>query len=94
MQPSDRDLPASGDIIPFPAETPKSKGLLTTTIAALVAVTVLHDESISAEDKLLELIESSGEAEVMDSSEALDLLDEPVFVGEGKDLPKPVNDNF
>lgn len=94
MQPSDRDLPDNPDIIPFPARNPESKGLLTTTIAALVAVTVLHDESISAEDKLLELIESSGEAEVMDSAEALDLLEEPVFVGEGLELPKPVNDNF
>ena len=94
MQPSDRDLPDKADIIPFPVRNPGSKGLLTTTIAALVAVTVLHDESISAEDKLLELIESSGEAEVMDSAEALDLLEEPVFVGEGLELPKPVNDNF
>ena len=94
MQPSDRDLLDNADIIPFPIRNPESKGLLTTTIAALVAVTVLHDESISAEDKLLELIESSGEAEVMDSAEALDLLEEPVFVGEGLELPKPVNDNF
>ena len=94
MQPSDRDLPARGDIIPFPVDTPKSKGLLTTTIAALIAVTVVHDESVSAEDKLLELIESSGEAEVMDSQEALELLKEPVFVDGGQDLPKPVNDNF
>jgi len=94
MQPSDRDLPDNGDIIPFPVRHSESKGLLTTTIAALVAVTVLHDESISAEDKLLELIESSGEAEVMDSAEALDLLEEPVFVGEGQELPKPANDNF
>ena len=94
MQPSDRDLPDNADIIPFHIRNPESKGLLTTSIAALVAVTVLHDESISAEDKLLELIESSGEAEVMDSAEALNLLEEPVFVGEGLELPKPVNDNF
>ncbi|MGB2440232.1 MAG: hypothetical protein ACPIA8_04730, partial [Candidatus Puniceispirillaceae bacterium] len=71
-----------------------STGLLTTTIAALVAVTVLHDEHISAEDKLLELIEFSGEAEVMDSAEALDLLEEPVFIGEHQEAPKPANDNF
>jgi len=94
MQPSDRDLPARADIIPFPARHPKSTGLLTTTIAALVAVTVLHDEHISAEDKLLELIEFSGEAEVMDSAEALDLLEEPVFIGEHQEAPKPANDNF
>ena len=94
MQPSDRDLPARGDIIPFPVDTSKSKGLLTTTIAALVAVTIVHDESVSAEDKLLELIESSGEAEVMDSQEAFDLLEEPVFVDGGQNLPEPVNDNY
>ena len=94
MQPSDRDLPARGDIIPFPVDTSKSKGLLTTTIAALVAVTIAHDESVTAEDKLLELIESSGEAEVMDSQEALDLLEEPVFVDGGQNLPKPANDNY
>jgi hypothetical protein len=54
----------------------------------------VHDESVTAEDKLLELIESSGEAEVMDSQEALDLLEEPVFVDGGQNLPKPVNDNY
>lgn len=94
MHPSDRDLHARGELIPFPAHHLKSKGLLTTTVAALVAVTVLHDENISAEDKLLELIEASGEAEVMDSQEALDLLDDPVFVGQSVDLPIPVNDNY
>ena len=50
--------------------------------------------NISAEDKLLELIEFSGEAEVMDSAEALDLLEEPVFVGEHPDAPTPANENF
>ena len=95
MQPSDRDLTARGDIIPFPPRTPKSTGVATTTLAALVAVTVLHDEHISAEEKLLELIEASGEAQVMDSTEALDLLDDPSFLGEGLEaLPKPFNDNY
>ena len=57
MHPSDRDMPARGDIIPFPVDTSKSKGLLTTTIGAFVAVTIVHDENVNAEDKLLELIE-------------------------------------
>ena len=35
MQPSDRDLPDNEDIIPFPVRHSESKGLLTTTIAAL-----------------------------------------------------------
>ena len=94
MQPSDRDLPARGDIITFPVDTPQFKGLLTTLIAALVELTIVSDKSVTLEDKLLELIESSGEAEVMDSQEALDLLEEPVFVDGGQNLPKPVNDNY
>ena len=44
---------------------------MTTTIAALIAVTILHDETESPEDKLIDMIEASGEAEVMDSSDAL-----------------------
>ncbi len=93
MQPSDRELPAGGDIIPFPSRKSESKKLCATTIAALVAVTVLHDENISAEDKLLELIEGTGEAEVMDSAEALDLLEEPSFISAESERPRPANDN-
>jgi len=93
MQPSDHDLYVNGHIIPFPKRKPKSKGVTTTTIAALLAVTVLHDETVSAEEKLLELIEGTGEAEVMDSAEALDLLEEPQLIGDDVELATPANDN-
>ena len=79
MQTSDHDMRLSGDVIPFQPKdsqpkTGQAKKLVTTTIAALIAVTILHDDTESPEDKLIDLIEASGEAEVMDSSDALDML--------------------
>jgi len=81
MQTSDHDMRLSGDVIPFqPKDGQPKKGqtkkVVTTTIAALIAVTILHDDTESPEDKLIDLIEASGEAEVMDSSDALGMLGE------------------
>ena len=81
MQTTDHEMRLSGDIIPFQPRTAKSrkgqqKKVVTTTIAALIAVTILHDETESPEDKLIDMIEASGEAEVMDSADALDMLGE------------------
>ena len=68
----DHDLRLSGDIIPFQPRQTNESSTATTTIAALVAVTILHDSSISPEDKLLEIIEQTGEAEVLETVDALD----------------------
>ena len=63
--------PRSSDgciILPF---HPKGKTQLqTTSLAALIAVTVLHEPGINAEDKLMEIIERSGEVEILDADEA------------------------
>ena len=45
--------------------------LKATTLAALVAVTIIHDKDVSAEERLIEIIESTGEAEVLDTEDAL-----------------------
>ena len=67
---------------------------MTTTIAALIAVTILHDETESPEDKLIDMIEASGEAEVMDSSDALDMLGELDQNQRQEDhIKTPTNDN-
>ena len=94
MQTSDHDMRLSGDVIPFQPKDGQTKKVVTTTIAALIAVTILHDDTESPEDKLIDLIEASGEAEVMDSSDALDMLGEvdsdAISTAEVKD---PSNDN-
>lgn len=76
MRTSDHDMRLSGEVIPFQPKKEKTKKMMSTTIAALIAVTIVHDETESPEDKLIELIEATGEAEVMDSSDALDMLAE------------------
>ena len=99
MQTTDHEMRLSGDIIPFQPRTVKSeKGqsqkVVTTTIAALIAVTILHDDSESPEDKLIDMIEASGEAEVMDNSDALDMLGELDFDHAHQAYTKtPTNDN-
>ena len=69
----DHDLRLSGDIIPFQPRKTTETSMVTTTIAALVAVTILHDRSYLPEDKLLDIIEQSGEAEVLDTADAYDM---------------------
>ena len=99
MQTTDHEMRLSGDIIPFQPRTVKSekrqqKKVVTTTIAALIAVTILHDETESPEDKLIDMIEASGEAEVMDSSDALDMFGELDQNQTQEDYIKtPTNDN-
>ena len=99
MQTTDHEMRLSGDIIPFRPRTVKSEKkqsekVVTTTIAALIAVTILHDDAESPEDKLIDMIEASGEAEVMDSSDALDMLGELDFDhGQQAYTKTPTNDN-
>ena len=99
MQTTDHEMRLSGDIIPFQPRTVKlekgqQKKVVTTTIAALIAVTILHDETESPEDKLIDMIEASGEAEVMDSSDALDMLGElDQYQAQEDYIKTPTNDN-
>ncbi len=53
---------------PLPDSSDDAK--TTTRLAALVAVTVFHDKDTSAENRLIEIIEQSGDVEVLDSDEA------------------------
>ena len=81
-------------ILPFAKPEFPSENVKATTLAALVTVTIIHDADISPEDRLIEIIESTGEAEVLDSEDTLtdlgldDLEDEQKLF-----LPEPVNDN-
>ena len=63
-------------VIPFKRPAQREEQLTTSNIAAVIAVTVLHYEGESPETRLLEIIESSGEAEVFDVMDALEELEE------------------
>ena len=91
MRMIDRDSGQPCRVIPFERPARREEQLTTSSIAAVIAVTVLHYEGESPETRLLEIVESSGEAEVLDVIDALDQFDE--F---SKDLPlakQAVNDN-
>ena len=57
-------------ILPFNRKDLKEDKLQTTSLAALVAVTILHGKDECPEEKLMEIIERSGEAEILDAEDA------------------------
>ena len=78
-------------VIPFERPPRREDQLTTSSIAAVITVTVLHHEGESPETRLLEIIDSSGEAEVLDVIDALDQFGEV-----GNDQPMAdhaLNDN-
>lgn len=81
-------------ILPFVSPTDGHETLQTTSLAALVAVTILHDAEVCPEQRLIEILEQSGEVEVLDSEEAFaDLGLEELDTPTGYQLKTPSNDN-
>ena len=78
-------------VIPFVRPVTNEDNVVTSSIAAVIAVTILHHEGESPEERLLEIIEASGEAEVLDVTDALEefetLSDAPMS------FDRPANDN-
>ena len=93
MQNSDRNTIKISNIIPFSPRKADQKNVSVTTIAAIIAVSVLHSDDENPEDKLMALIESSGEVEILDALDATDDLEVA-----GQDLNRlwlaPLNDNI
>ena len=91
MRMSDPDTGQPCRVIPFERPLRREEKLTTSSIAAVIAVTVLHYEGESPETRLIEIIESSGEAEVLDVIDALDHFDE--ISGDQQIINRAVNDN-
>ena len=91
MRMTDRDAGLPCRVIPFERPARREEQLTISSIAAVIAVTVLHYEGESPETRLLEIIESSGDAEVLDVIDALDQFDE---IDDDQSMAKQaVNDN-
>ena len=89
MRLTDRDHRPECHVIPFNRPQIQSDEVAATSIAAVIAVTVLHSSTESPEDRLLEILESSGEVEVLDADEALGDYDAAI----NEMTPSPANDN-
>ena len=72
MQNTDRNPVETANIIPFSPRKSAEKDVRVTTIAAVIAVNILHNNGENPEEKLMDLIEYSGEAEILDALDATD----------------------
>ena len=74
MRMTDHDSRQDCRVIPFVRPVTSEENVVTSSIAAVIAVTILHSPNESPEDRLLDILEQSGDVEVLDPDEAMDEL--------------------
>ena len=72
MRMPDNDQRQDCRVIPFVRPVASEDTILTSSIAAVIAVTILHREGESPEERLLDIIDASGEAEVLDVADVME----------------------
>ena len=90
MQMIDHDTRQECRVIPFVKPATDATKTATSTIAAVIAVTILHETGQSPEDRLLQIIEQSGEVEVIDM---IDAMEDFGPYDPATTRPLPTNDN-
>ena len=78
-------------VIPFVRPVASEDAILTSSIAAIIAVTVLHREGESPEERLLDIIDASGEAEVLDVADVIE--EHEILRNSPRPCLQPDNDN-
>lgn len=78
-------------VIPFVRPVASKDTILTSSIAAVIAVTILHREGESPEDRLLDIIDASGEAEVLDVADVME--EHEILTDSPRPCLEPDNDN-
>ena len=91
MRMPDHDPRQDCRIIPFVRPVACEETIHTSSIAAVIAVTILHRESESPEERLLEIIDASGEAEVLDVADIME--ENEIPSNSSRSCQKPDNDN-
>ena len=90
MRMIDHDPRQDCRVIPFVKPATGEDKAVASTIAAVIAVTILHHDGESPEDRLMEIIEASNEAEVLDIIDAMEEFE--ASDAASRHLP-PANDN-
>lgn len=91
MRMPDNDPRQDCCVIPFVRPVASEDTILTSSIAAVIAVTVLHREGESPEERLSDIIEESGEAEVLDIADVMEEYE--TLNALPKSIMQPDNDN-
>ena len=91
MRMPDHDLRQDCRVIPFVRPVTNEDNVVTSSIATVIAVTILYHEGESPEERLLEIIEASGEAEFLDIADVLE--ESETLSNESRPFDRPANDN-
>ena len=91
MRMPDHDPRQDCRVIPFVRPVTSENAILTSSIAAVIAVTILHREGESPEERLLDIIDASGEAEVLDVADMMGEHD--ILSSSSRPDLRPDNDN-
>ena len=95
MRPIEPTCADGAAIIPFAPRSEAEAGSATeiTTIVALVAVSLRHDSDVSPEEALADLIEATGEADIIEIQDACAEIMDDNYAGPQMYHPVPHNDN-
>ena len=91
MRMPDHDPRQDCRVIPFVRPVNSENAIQTSSIAAVIAVTILHREGESPEERLLDIIDASGEAEVLDVADMMGGHD--ILSSSSRPDLRPDNDN-
>ena len=91
MRMNDHDRRQDCRVIPFVRPVTNENNVVTSSIAAVIAVTILHQKGESPEERLLEIIEASDKAEVLDIADALEEFE--TLNNAPMPFDRPANDN-
>ena len=91
MRMPDHDPRQDCRVIPFVRPVASEDAIQTSSIAAVIAVTILHREGESPEERLLDIIDASGEAEVLDVAGLME--EHEIPCNSTRLCPQPDNDN-
>ena len=91
MRMPDHDPRQDCHVIPFVRPVTSENAILTSSIAAVIAVTILHRKGESPEERLLDIIDASGEAEVLDVADIMGEHD--ILSSSSRPDLRPDNDN-
>jgi hypothetical protein len=91
MRMPDHDPRQDCRVIPFVRPVASEDAILTSSIAAIIAVTFLNREGESPEERLLDIIDASGEAEVLDVADVIE--EHEILRNSPRPCLQPDNDN-
>ena len=91
MRVPDHDPRQDCRVIPFVRPVANEGAILTSSIAAVIVVTILHREGESPEERLVEVIDASGEVEVLDVADVME--EQEILSSSPRPCPQPDNDN-